>query len=62
MTGKETNLCNLLVIARWVGTECELLEEKVNRILTEIVSGRKCFLKTEEAMAGFSDSSHILLH
>lgn len=61
MIGKETNLCNVLVIARWVGTECELLGERVNRTLAEIGSRRKCFLKTEKAFAGFKDSSHRLL-
>lgn len=58
MIGKETNLCNLLVIARWAETECELLEERVNRILREMVSREKCFLETEKAIAGFKDSRH----
>lgn len=37
MIGKGANLCNVRVIARWAGTECELLEKSVNRILREIV-------------------------
>lgn len=59
MTGKESNLCNLLVIARWAETVCELLEERVNRILREIVSREKCFVETAKAIAGFKDGRHI---
>ena len=62
MIGKETNLCNLLVIARWAETECELLEERVNRILREMVSREKCFLETEKAIEGFKDSRHTSPH